>query len=79
MLTAVQESGRTLTDFCKELTLSTQVLKNVRIARGFDCKASDAIRAAVTEAETAMGSAGRVLLLKNAEAEIRLVPAEHDQ
>lgn len=77
VLTAVRESGRTLADFCKELTLSTQVLKNVRIARGFDCKASDAIRAAVAEAEAAMGRAGRVLLRPSGTEPVVRVMVEH--
>lgn len=77
VLTAVQESGRTLLDFCKELKLSTQVLKNVRIARGFDCKGNDAIQAAVREAETAMGSEGRVLLRPSGTEPVVRVMVEH--
>ena len=77
VLTAVQESGRTLSDFCKELTLSTQVLKNVRIVRGFDCNGNEAIKAEVSEAETAMGSAGRVLLRPSGTEPVVRVMVEH--
>lgn len=77
VLTAVQESGRTLADFCKELTLSQQVLKNVRIARGFDCFASEAIAAAVREAEAAMGEQGRVLLRPSGTEPVVRVMVEH--
>lgn len=77
VLTAVQESGRTLADFCKELKLSTQVLKNVRIVRGFDCFASDAIKSAVKEAEVAMGSEGRVLLRPSGTEPVVRVMVEH--
>ncbi|MBS1155790.1 MAG: phosphoglucosamine mutase [Proteobacteria bacterium] len=77
VLTAVQESGRTLDDFCKELKLSTQVLKNVRIVRGFDCKNSDAIQRSVQEAETAMGTDGRVLLRASGTEPVVRVMVEH--
>ncbi|MDR3410032.1 MAG: phosphoglucosamine mutase [Formivibrio sp.] len=77
VLTAVQESGRTLADFCKELKLSTQVLKNVRIVRGFDCKGSEAIQRSVLEAETAMGTDGRVLLRPSGTEPVVRVMVEH--
>lgn len=77
VLTAIQESGRTLADFCSELTLSTQVLKNVRIVRGFDCFASAAISASVKDAEAAMGEQGRVLLRPSGTEPVVRVMVEH--
>ncbi|KAF0812586.1 Phosphoglucosamine mutase [Andreprevotia sp. IGB-42] len=77
VLEAVIEQGKTLSALCDELTLSTQVLKNVRIAKGFDCHASSAIKAKVTEAETAMGSEGRVLLRPSGTEPVVRVMVEH--
>lgn len=77
VLTAVQESKRTLADFCSELLLSTQVLKNVRIVRGFDCIGNEAIQHAVKEAEAAMESAGRVLLRPSGTEPVVRVMVEH--
>lgn len=77
VLTAVQQSGRTLSDFCSELTLSSQILKNVRIVRGFDCKGNASILAAVEEAEAAMGSSGRVLLRPSGTEPVVRVMVEH--
>ncbi len=77
VLTAVQESGRTLSDFCRELKLSVQVLKNVRIARGFDCKGNAVIDAIVQEAGTAMGDSGRVLLRPSGTEPVVRVMVEH--
>jgi len=77
VLTALRQSGRTLGDFRRELTLSTQVLENVRIQRGFDCNASPAIKAAVAEAESAMGQDGRVLLRPSGTEPVVRVMVEH--
>jgi len=77
VLKALRQSGRTLGDFRRELTLSTQVLKNVRIQRGFDCNASLAIKASVAEAESAMGQDGRVLLRPSGTEPVVRVMVEH--
>ncbi len=77
VLTALRQSGRTLGDFRRELTLSTQVLKNVRIQRGFDCNASPAIKTVVAEAESAMGQDGRVLLRPSGTEPVVRVMVEH--
>ena len=77
ILQALQESGQTLASFCKDLTLSKQVLKNVRIAKGFDCHSSDKIAEMVKTAETAMGQNGRVLLRPSGTEPVVRVMVEH--
>ncbi|SMC17088.1 phosphoglucosamine mutase [Andreprevotia lacus DSM 23236] len=77
VLEAVIEQGKSLSTLCSELTLSTQVLKNVRIAKGFDCHASPAIKAKVAEAEAAMGNNGRVLLRPSGTEPVVRVMVEH--
>jgi phosphoglucosamine mutase len=77
VLQALQESGQTLAGFCKDLTLSKQVLKNVRIAKGFDCHASDKIAEVVKKAEAAMGQDGRVLLRPSGTEPVVRVMVEH--
>jgi phosphoglucosamine mutase len=52
-------------------------LKNVRIQRGFDCSASPAIKTVVTEAESAMGHDGRVLLRPSGTEPVVRVMVEH--
>ncbi|WP_047393202.1 phosphoglucosamine mutase [Chitinibacter sp. ZOR0017] len=77
VLEALKESGQTLAGFCKDLRLSKQVLKNVRIAKGFDCHGSEAIAAKVQEAEAAMGTEGRVLLRPSGTEPVVRVMVEH--
>lgn len=77
VLTALRQSGRTLAQFRQELTLSTQVLKNVRIARGFDCQSSSTIQASVQEAANSMGQQGRVLLRPSGTEPVIRVMVEH--
>ncbi|MCX7207546.1 MAG: phosphoglucosamine mutase [Proteobacteria bacterium] len=77
VLQALKESGKTLAQYCHDLVLSTQVLKNVRIAKGFDCHASDLIKAEVTKAESAMGEDGRVLLRPSGTEPVVRVMVEH--
>lgn len=77
VMQALKESGQTLAGFCKDLKLSKQVLKNVRIAKGFDCNGSQAIQSKVAEAEAAMGSEGRVLLRPSGTEPVVRVMVEH--
>ncbi|QZA78621.1 phosphoglucosamine mutase [Deefgea tanakiae] len=77
VLQALQESDQTLAGFCKDLTLSKQVLKNVRIAKGFDCHASEKISAVVKQAEVEMGIEGRVLLRPSGTEPVVRVMVEH--
>ncbi|QLI82094.1 phosphoglucosamine mutase [Chitinibacter fontanus] len=77
VMQALKESGQTLAGFCKDLQLSKQVLKNVRIAKGFDCHGSQAIQAKVAEAEVAMGADGRVLLRPSGTEPVVRVMVEH--
>ncbi|XZG69809.1 phosphoglucosamine mutase [Chitinibacteraceae bacterium HSL-7] len=77
MLEAVMAQGKTLKQLTANLTLSTQVLKNVRVAKGFDFKSSQAISDAVAEAERAMGADGRVLLRASGTEPVLRVLVEH--
>lgn len=62
VLHALKESGKSLAAYTEELVLYPQILVNVRVAKGFDFRASGAIQAAVAEAERALDGEGRVLL-----------------
>lgn len=62
VLHALRVSGKSLADYTSELALYPQVLINVKVVRGFDFRASEAIRAAQTQAEAALDGEGRVLL-----------------
>jgi len=77
VLEALIEQGKTLSAFRDELTLSTQVLKNVRIGKGFQVSSSPSIREAVQKAEAAMGSQGRVLLRPSGTEPLVRVMVEH--
>ncbi|MBE9610145.1 phosphoglucosamine mutase [Chitinilyticum piscinae] len=77
VLEALKDSGLSLGDFCSGLKLYAQVLKNVRIRKGFDCHGSQAIRDAVAAAEAAMGQDGRVLLRPSGTEPVVRVMVEH--
>ncbi|HSC79125.1 MAG TPA: phosphoglucosamine mutase [Chitinolyticbacter sp.] len=77
VLEAVIEQGSSLSAQTAKLALSTQVLKNVRIAKGFDAKASSAITESVQKAEAAMGNDGRVLLRPSGTEPVVRVMVEH--
>jgi phosphoglucosamine mutase len=62
VLTAVRESGATLAELCRELTLYPQKLVNVKIIKRFDWEASAAVGKAKQTAERELGATGRVLL-----------------
>jgi phosphoglucosamine mutase len=62
VLTALRESGKTLTQLLSELTLFPQVLINVRTASKFDFANAATVQAAVKDAEATLAGAGRVLL-----------------
>jgi phosphoglucosamine mutase len=56
------EQGTTLAEAAAGVTLFPQRLINVRVPKGYDWKANDAIRSAQASAVAALGDAGRVLL-----------------
>ncbi|MFZ5557417.1 MAG: phosphoglucosamine mutase [Pseudomonadota bacterium] len=62
VLHAMRAGGATLAELTAGLELFPQVLVNVRLARRFDFEASDAVRAAVLDAEESLNGEGRVLL-----------------
>jgi phosphoglucosamine mutase len=62
VLTALRESGATLGELCRELTLYPQKLVNVKVAKGFKWDANAAVCKAKEAAERELGKAGRVLL-----------------
>jgi phosphoglucosamine mutase len=62
VLAAVREEGRGLADLAGRLRLFPQKLVNVRVARGFDWRASPVIVKACAAAETRLGERGRLLL-----------------
>lgn len=62
VLAALRGDGRTLAEHCSSLRLYPQVLRNVRVARGFDWTRHPALVRAVHAAERSLGTAGRVLL-----------------
>jgi phosphoglucosamine mutase len=62
VLAAMKRSGKTLAQLLEGVTLFPQKLINVRMQPGADWKASDAIRRAISAAETALNGHGRVLI-----------------
>lgn len=62
VLTAVRESGRTLSELVADLVMLPQVLVNVEVPRGFDWKKHPEIAAAQARAERSLEGRGRVLL-----------------
>jgi len=62
VLRALVEQRTTLADAAAGVTLFPQRLINVRVPKGYDWKANDAIRTAQAGTVAALGDAGRVLL-----------------
>jgi len=62
VLMAVRESGTTLAELCRKLTLYPQKLVNVKITKGFDWEGNLAVGKAKAAAERELGLTGRVLL-----------------
>jgi phosphoglucosamine mutase len=62
VLMAVRRSGRTLPELLADVTLFSQTLINVRIARGEDWSAKPALRVEQERVERELGADGRVLI-----------------
>jgi phosphoglucosamine mutase len=62
VLTALRESGKTLSALLSELTMYPQVLINVRTQTKFDFASDASVAASVKDAETTLAGTGRVLL-----------------
>ena len=62
VLHAMKDSGKTLAELSRGVTLYPQQLINVKVTKGFDFLAIKSIKAAQTKAERDLGDQGRVLL-----------------
>ncbi|MBA4141571.1 MAG: phosphoglucosamine mutase [Nitrosospira sp.] len=62
VLYAIRDTGKTLAELARGVTLYPQKLINVKVPKGFDSRVSLAIRAAQAEAERDLNGGGRVLL-----------------
>jgi len=62
VLAALRHSGQTLSGITSDMQLWPQTLLNVKIAPGFDWKASKSLMAEKARAEAELGEAGRVLI-----------------
>jgi phosphoglucosamine mutase len=62
VLAAMKRGGKSLAQLLEGVTLFPQKLINVRMQPGADWKGSDAIRRAISDAETALNGHGRVLI-----------------
>ncbi|WP_269531029.1 phosphoglucosamine mutase [Chitinimonas sp. BJYL2] len=78
VLAAVRLGGTTLAESCADLLIYPQVLKNVRIQKGFDFRASLSIQAALVEAECELANRGRVLLRPSGTEPVLRVMVEAD-
>ncbi|HEY9101292.1 phosphoglucosamine mutase [Chitinimonas sp.] len=78
VLAAVRLSGRSLADFCADLHIYPQILRNVKIQKGFDFRDSLTIQAALVEAECELAGRGRVLLRPSGTEPVLRVMVEAD-
>jgi phosphoglucosamine mutase len=62
VLYALRDSGSTLAELARDVTLYPQKLVNVKVRKGFDLSGSARIKAMQAEAERDLASDGRVLL-----------------
>ena len=62
VLHAMKDSGKTLAEFSRGVTLYPQQLINIKATKGFDFLAIKSIKAAQTKAERDLGDQGRILL-----------------
>ncbi|SFZ78220.1 phosphoglucosamine mutase [Chitinimonas taiwanensis] len=78
VLAAVRLSGQTLAAFCADLPIYPQVLRNVKVRKDFDFRASLTIQAALVEAECELAGRGRVLLRPSGTEPVLRVMVESD-
>lgn len=78
VLAAVRLSGQTLATFCADLPIYPQVLRNVKVRKDFDFRASLTIQAALVEAECELAGRGRVLLRPSGTEPVLRVMVESD-
>ena len=62
VLAALQQTGKSLAEACADLVFYPQKLINVKLPAGFDWQAHSGIASAAKDAESRLGSRGRVLL-----------------
>jgi phosphoglucosamine mutase len=80
LLDVMVRSGRPLSELAAEMEVYPQTLINVRVEEPTDAKAvatSDAVRLAVSEAESTLGEEGRVLLRPSGTEPVVRVMVEH--
>lgn len=78
LLAAVRLGGQTLAQFCADLPIYPQVLRNVKIRKEFDYRSSLTIQAALVEAECELAGRGRVLLRPSGTEPVLRVMVEAD-
>jgi phosphoglucosamine mutase len=78
VLAAVRLTGKSLSDFCSDLAIYPQILKNVKVPKGFDYRDSLGIQAALVEAECELAGRGRVLLRPSGTEPVLRVMVESD-
>ncbi|WP_374357937.1 phosphoglucosamine mutase [Chitinimonas sp.] len=78
VLSAVCQSGRSLAEACQPLAIYPQVLRNVRVPKGFDHRDNLTIQAALVEAECELAGRGRVLLRPSGTEPVLRVMVETD-
>jgi phosphoglucosamine mutase len=78
VLAALRLTGIALKAFCDDLTIYPQVLKNVKVPKGFDFHDSLAVQAALVEAECELAGRGRVLLRPSGTEPVLRVMVESD-
>jgi phosphoglucosamine mutase len=62
VLAIMKQTGRSLAELAAPMQKYPQVLENVRVAKRIDPNTSEAVRAAVEDAQRQLGSAGRIVL-----------------
>lgn len=79
VLTAMLRADMSLYELCQGMELFPQNLINVRFSEGQDPLQNEQVMAAVTEAESALGDTGRVLLRKSGTEPLIRVMVEAEQ
>ncbi|PHV10826.1 phosphoglucosamine mutase [Chitinimonas sp. BJB300] len=79
VLAAILVSRQTLAEACADLPIYPQLLRNVKVRKEFDFRASLTIQAALVEAECELAGRGRVLLRPSGTEPVLRVMVEADE